>query len=775
MIGLNSSEVLKRQAQFGLNFVEEKHQNRVLDFLKKFWAPVPWMLEVTIILELILRKYDEALIIVLLLLFNSLLSFFQETKANKALLLLKQHLSIQARVFRDGKWQLVPAKELVPGDLVHVRMGDIVPADIHLKNGKILLDQSILTGESLAREAGAEALIYSSSTVRHGEADGEVSATGSHTYFGKSVDLIQKAQPKSHIKQVIFKIVQYLMAIDLALIVLVLIDALMVKLPVLNLLAFVLILLVASVPVALPVTFAVATAMGAMRLTKQGVLVTSLSVLEEAAMVDVLCIDKTGTLTKNQLALATSKAFPPYADSDLRLMAAVASDAASQDPIDEAILTAVSVADLSAIHKMDFIPFDPERKLTEAVFEREGQRFRVLKGAPDALAKQLIDCPVFLNKTVQAFAEQSYRVLAVAIAKIDADHPPHFNLVGVLAFEDPPREDSESFIGQLKELGLKMMMLTGDGLITAQVIAKRVGIGAQATVAHSFLSTEKPETILNYDVFASTLPQDKFQLVGILQRLKHVVGMTGDGVNDAPTLKQADMGVAVSNATDVAKASSTLVLLKPGLQGIIAAVQESRQIYHRMLTYTLNKIIKSLEIIVFLSLGMIFTGQFIITPLLIVLLIFTNDFMTMSIATDRVIFSPKPERWSIGKLVMAGCSMAGLVLILSFAVFVFAEKQLHLPLRQLQTLIFVMLVFTGQGNLYLIRTAKHFWCSRPGGWLIVASVVDILLISIFASQGILMAAINPLLILALLGIIVLYLFAIDFAKVRIFAYLKIIH
>ncbi len=764
--GLSNAEAQHRLLQYGPNEVKEKHTNRFLLFLYKFWAPVPWMLEITILFQLILGKYDEAIIIAALLLFNSLLSFFQEDRANKALELLRKHLAIQARVCRDSRWQLLPAKEIVVGDLVHLRVGDISPADIKIVEGNVLIDQSVLTGEALPIETTKEMMAYSGAIIKRGEATGEVITTGKNTFFGKSVELIKSAKTTSHIKNIIFSIIKYLVAIDLILAVCVFGFALFTKLPLTEILPFILILLVASIPVALPATFTLATALGAKYLAAKGVLVTHLTAIEEAATMDVLCADKTGTITQNELQLAALKPSSDYTEDKLLFYAAIASDEATQDPIDKAIFAAAGDK-FTYPEKNKFIPFDPSYKRTEAFIYQNGEDIRIVKGAPDIVANLLPTKPDITHE-ISLLGEQGFRVLAVAITP--NYHPDSLELVGLVALYDAPRNDSKSLLNDLKELGLKIVMVTGDGVTTAKAIANMVGIGSRVCPA-DLLQQNNTQGILNCDVFAGMFPENKFRLVQVLQKGNHIVGMTGDGVNDAPALKQAEVGIAVLNATDVAKAAADIVLMQPGLSGIHFAIETSRRIYQRMLTYTLNKIIKSFEIIIFLSFGVMLTGQLIITPLLIVLLLFANDFVTMSISTDNVTFSHKPERWQISNLMLIGGILSLLILSLSFSVFFYCRNILHLSLPELRTLIFVMLVFTGQGIVYLIRERNHFWHSMPGKWLMLSSILDISIVTLLATQGILMTAIPFIIILKLILVIIVFLFVIDFIKIRILAFL----
>ena len=759
--GLTSEEASRRLLEFGPNAVAEKKPHLIVALLARFWAPVPWMLEVTIMLELALGKFLEAAVIAVLLVFNASLSLFQETRARDALELLQKRLAVRARVLRDRVWSLIPAEQLVPGDFVHLQMGDLVPADVGIGDGEVLLDQAALTGESVPIEAERGQTAYAGSMVKRGEASGEVMATGTRTYFGKTAELVRSARTVSHLQAIIFAIVKYLVAMDAALAVGVFVYAGLAGMPLAEALPFVLILLVASVPVALPATFTLATALGAVELARNGVLVTRLSAIEEAAAMDMLCSDKTGTITQNQLSLAALHPYAPFGEHDLLRFAAYASDEAGQDPIDLAVLArARSQGALSApAHRVKFIPFEPASKLAEAVVAQEGKELHALKGAPQAVTAR-VGHSTDIDGDVERLAAGGYRVLAVAGG---ADGI--LRLIGLLALQDPPREDSRSVVARLNGSGVRVAMVTGDGLATARAVAAQVGISGR--VCSSQELSEDIDKALDCAVFAGVFPEDKFRLVRALQQAGHIVGMTGDGVNDAPALKQAEVGIAVASATDVAKASASLVLTNPGLTDILAAVETSRHIYQRMLTYTLNKIIKTVEIALFLSVGVILTRSFIITPLLIVMLLFTNDFVTMSIATDHVSASPLPDRWHVRSLIRAGVSLGSLILLLSFGLFFFGRNFLHLPLPQLQTLVFVTLVFTGQGMVYLVRERRHFWNSTPSRWMILSSLIDVTVVSLMAVRGVLMAPLSDVVVASLILACALYLIALDFLKVPI--------
>ena len=603
--------------------------------------------------------------------------------------------------------------------------------------------------------------VYAGSLVKRGEASGEVTATGQRTFFGKTAELVRSAETASHLQSTIFTIVKYLVALDTALAVAVFLYAALTEMPLAETLPFVLILLVASVPVALPATFTLATALGAMELAKRGVLVTCLSAIEEAAAMDMLCSDKTGTITQNQLSLAALQPYAPFSEQDLLRFAAYASDEAGQDPIDLAVLSrAKGDGTLSApTQRLKFVPFEPATKLAEATVMQDGKQLRALKGAPQAIATR-VGHAANVQAEVERLSAGGYRVLAVAGGTEGA-----IRLVGLLALQDPPSEDSKSLVASLNKLGVRVAMVTGDGIATARAVAAQVGIAGRACSAQDL--RKDIDQALDCAVFAGVFPEDKFHLVRALQQAGHIVGMTGDGVNDAPALKQAEVGIAVANATDVAKASASLVLTNPGLTDTLAAVETSRRIYQRMLTYTLNKIIKTVEVGLFLSIGVILTRTFIITPLLIVMLLFTNDFVTMSIATDHVSASPTPDRWHIRSLMLAGMSLGSLILLFSFGLFFYGRDFLVLPLPQLQTLVFVTLVFTGQGMVYLVRERRHFWNSAPSRWMILSSILDVSVVCLLSTRGILMAPLPDSVIASVILACVLYLIALDFLKVPI--------
>jgi len=758
--GLTSDEAKARLAHYGYNEVSEAKPHALLTLLRKFWAPVPWMLEATIALTLLSARYLDAVVIGFLLVFNILVSFLQEGRAEQTLALLRERLAITARVLRDGQWQQVAARELVPGDVIHVRMGDVIPADATVHDGALVVDQSALTGESVPVEKGMGETLYAGAIARQGEATGTVTATGTRTYFGKTTELVKTARAVSHLETVIVTIVKYLVAIDVLLVLGMLVFAWIVHISLLSALPFALIVLVASVPVALPATFTLAQALGAQDLAKRGVLVTRLSAIEEAASMDVLCTDKTGTLTLNQLSVGQLVPFPPFSEDELLTYGAIASDAASQDPLDLAILAVHQAHHLTALReRLSFTPFDPALKRTEATILHEGTTERVIKGAPQVVAALVVGIDrEALAGEVAALAARGYRVLAVA-----AGSENRLQLVGLIGLSDPPRPDSAALVASLHTLGVQTKMLTGDTVETARAIAKEVGITGLVCDAAA-LKAQGTQFDRECTVLAGIFPEDKFHLVQALQSAQHVVGMTGDGVNDAPALKQAEVGIAVSSATDVAKAAASIVLTTPGLLDILAAVETSRRVYQRMHTYTLNKIIKTIQVAGFLTLSFFLTRHFVITPTLIVLLLFANDFVTMSIAADHATPDPMPDRWQVRQLVGSALLLATVLLVESFLVLWLMLGVFHQELSETQTLVFLMLVFSGQTTVYVVRERGRFWSSLPGTTLLIASLCDLIVVSGLATLGILMTPVSPLLIGLTFALALVFMLLLDQVK-----------
>ncbi len=763
--GLTSVEAARRLREIGPNEVRERRDPAWRRFLTRFWGPLPWMLEATIVLTVALGKGVESLIIAVLLVMNSVISFVQQGRADDALALLRGRLAVNARVCRDGRWRPVPARELVPGDVVRLRVGDIVPADVELLDGHLSIDQSSLTGESVPVDVSAGDETFGASVITRGEATAVVTATGSTSYIGRTAALVRTAGPATHLETIIFQIVRALIIIDVALVLVMVAFAGLIGVSLADTAPFALVILIASVPVALPTTFTVAQAVGALELSRgthggHGVLVTRLAAIQESASMDVLCTDKTGTLTLNQLSLHDVVAYRPATSSVVLELAAAASDDAGQDPIDLALLRAGrrDTEGSASWTRLRFEPFDPLTKRTEATVEIAGVSTRVVKGMPEVVAALCDDAPPALGDDVGRLAASGARVLAVA-----SGTEGRLDLAGLVALADRPRHDSAQLVRELGDLGIEVKMLTGDTAATAASIARQVGI--EPTVCTGAELRDDPELAERCSVIAGVFPEDKFQLVRSLQRDGRVVGMTGDGVNDAPALKQAEVGIAVDNAVDVAKASASLVLTDPGLVDAVAAVSVSRCIYQRMMTWTLNKIIKTAQVAFFLTLGFIVTRSFVTTPLMIVLLLLANDFVTMSLAVDHARPSPRPERWKVRALVSASLVLAVVVLAESFLDLWLARGVFGLTLHETQTLIFLMLVFSGQATVYVVRERGHFWKSRPVGWLLTATGFDVIVVSALAVGGVLMTPLAWPYVLLVLGIAAAFMLIMDPVKV----------
>jgi H+-transporting ATPase len=764
--GLTSDEARRRLEQFGPNAVPDTALHPLRRALTKLWAPVPWMLEAAIVLELVLGKYVEAAIIAVLLVFNAALGFFQEGRAQATLAALRSRLALNASVRRDNVWATIPAVGLVPGDMVKLSLGAVVAADVRLTEGQILLDQSMLTGESIPIEAGPGLEAFAGALVRRGEAVAEVTATGARTKFGRTAELVRTAHVESSQQKAVLRVVRNLAMFNGVLIVMLVGYAHALKLPVGEIIPLVLTAVLASIPVALPATFTLAAALGARALAHLGVLPTRLSAVDEAASIEVLCADKTGTLTRNELKVTAVHPMPGFDEAHVLGMAALASSDGGQDPVDAAIRSAASQAVVSDLPKLGkFVPFDSATKMSEATaVDPGGATLRVLKGA-FAAVMGLTQPPPDASTTTNQLEAQGFRVLAVAVGP-----PGAMKLAGIIALSDPPRTDSAALITELRALGVRTVMVTGDAPATAAIVAHAVGLDGAVCPSGKIPDGVHPE---DFAVFAGVLPEGKYDLVKAFQKSGHIVGMCGDGANDAPALRQAQMGIAVSTATDVAKSAAGIVLTKPGLSGIVASVREGRLTFQRILTYTLNSVTKKTVQVLFLVMGLVMTGHAILTPLLMVIIMLTGDLLGMSLATDNVRPSPMPNAWRIGQLTMAGVFMGISELVFCIAVLAIAEFRLGFGIETLRTVAFVVIVFGNQATTYMNRERHRLVSSCPGRWLIGSSVVDLLLASALATCGIAMA---PLPIFVVGGILVgavVFAFVLDFAKVPVLKRLKI--
>lgn len=760
--GLSSEEAHRRLGQYGINAIPDAGPGVWRQLLSKFWAPVPGMLEAAILLQFMLHDYLEAAVIGVLLVFNGALGVLQEGRARATLNALKARLALTAVARRDGHWSTLAAPELVPDDIVKLALGGIVPADVRLLEGNVLLDQSMLTGESLPVEAGAGTLTYAGALVRRGEALAQVTATGPRTKFGRTAELVRVAHGASSQQRAVLHLVRNLALFCTAMVLLQLAYATAEGMPGVEMIPLILTAVLAAIPVALPATFTLASAIGARSLAAQGVLPTRLSAIDEAATMDVLCSDKTGTLTQNALAVATVHAAPGLEEAQVLGWAALASAEAGLDPVDAAIRSAAAQHPCPGLpHRIRFVPFDPARKMSEAqAMDADGQTLRILKGAFARLAA-LAPASQDIAASAAALASRGYRVLAVAAGRADT-----LSWVGLIALSDPPRPDAARLIAELKSLGVETVMVTGDAASTASVVARAVGIEGAVCPPGTPPERAHPR---DFGVFAGVFPEDKFHIVRAFQGEGHTVGMCGDGANDAPALRQAQMGIAVSTATDVAKSAAGIVLTRAGLAGIVAAVRTGRIAYQRVLTYTLRSVTAKINQMLFLTVGLLLTGHAILTPMLIVIVMIGGDFLAMSATTDNVRPSSRPNAWRIGHI-----TSAAIVLGLGNALFctaVIAVADFHLRWTAghgLRTLAAVTLVFSTQAAFYVVRDRRRLWSSRPSRWVHLSAVLNVSSISLLAAYGLLMHPLHWSVIGAVLAASAFFALALDFVKSLIF-------
>lgn len=811
--GLSEKEVKERLQKFGYNEINEKEETWLHRLFKKFWGPIPWMIEIAAILSAAAQRWEDFSVIVFMLLVNAFVDFYQESKALSAIAVLKKKLARKAIVLRDGEWKTIDAREIVPDDIIKVKIGDVVSADCILLGGGDFLqvDQSALTGESLPVDKQAGETLYANAIVKQGEMIARVTATALNTYFGKTVGLVAKAEKEEngHFQKMVIKVGDYLIIMTLFFIAIIVLHGVAYHEPLVDLLIFALILTVSAIPVAMPAVLTVTMALGARVLAKKEAIVTKLSAIEEAAGMDILCSDKTGTLTQNIMSLSDPYLAANHTEDELMLYAAFASKKENQDPIEKPIfdyLDAHKLTDKLTAKKMKkYVPFDPVSKKTEGIFEDD---LIYTKGAPQVII-ELCDENEFDKKeayaTVEDFANKGFRALGVGYKKEGEDK---YHFVGLIPLFDPPREDSKEAIEEANAKGVAVKMVTGDNIAVAKYIAGILNIGqdienikelkGQSTKEYVYLADvisraivktvekDADEAQIKRDVeqivnsvqkeleskplpegsvrqheseiikiiekangFAQVFPEDKYFIVDKLQKANHIVGMTGDGVNDAPALKKADCGIAVSGATDAARAAADIVLMAPGLRVIVDAIKQARIVFERMKSYVVYRIAETVRIIIFMTLSIVIFDFYPITAIMIILLALLNDIPIMTIAYDNTKVEKKPVRWDM-KVVFVLSTWLGVAGVLSsFTIFYIVmiylkshpDTAMFLPqvpawvdmkddksfLGFVQTLFFVKLIIAGHYTIFNTRIADWFFKKPYPSWpLVTASLVTAL-------------------------------------------------
>lgn len=748
--GLSAEEASKRLKEYGYNEITEKKTSSFLKFLTYFWGPIPWMIEIAAILSAVVNHWADFGIVVLMLLINAVVGFWQEYKADNAIEMLKKKLALNSRVLREGEWKVIPARELVPGDLIRIRLGDIVPADVKLVKGDYaLVDEAALTGESLPVEKHVKDSAYGGSIIKQGEMDAMVIGTGINSFFGRTAKLVSEATTKSHLQKAVIKIADYLIIITIGLVIVLLMVALFRHENLIETVQFVLILTVASIPVALPAVLSITMAIGARKLAEKKTIVSRLEAIEELAGMDILCSDKTGTLTKNELTLATPIPFGSYKWEDVILLAALASRPEDQDPIDLAILKGTNdFSPEQAVKKYQitsYTPFDPVSKRTEAIIKEDQENaFKISKGAPQVILG-LLDNPeevsLKINREVDKLAEKGYRTLGVA----KTDEKGKWTFAGLIPLFDPPRDDSAATLKMAREMGVGVKMVTGDHLAIARTISGELDLGSNIVLASSLpdhKDRKELKIVEDADGFAQVFPEHKYDIVEVLQKGDHIVGMTGDGVNDAPALKKADCGIAVSGATDAARSAADIVLTLPGLSVIIDAIKGSRKIFQRMNNYATYRIAETIRILIVMSLSILVFNFYPVTAIMIVLLALLNDLPIMTIAYDNVKYSDEPEKWNM-KVLLGVATALGLAGVIStFGILYIGDEILHLSREVLQSFIYLKLSVAGHMTLFVARTRGPFWSVKPSRPLFLAIVSTQLIATLIVVYGIILPPIG---------------------------------
>jgi H+-transporting ATPase len=718
------------------------------------WGPIPWLLEAAMLFELFMGKIPQSIVVFLLLVFSAVIGEIQEKRAKKAIGYLHQQLQISVRALRNGIWQTLLSRELVPGDIVHVKVGDIVPADVEIINGNVSVNESALTGESIDVTKQPGETIFSASTISHGEVIASVTAIGVKSSYGKTAELVRTAEPPGRLQVLLLNIVRYLAYLDVFLAVILVITAFVHGTPWQELLPFLVILFIATIPISMPSSFAVANSLEAQNLAKDHVLVTGLTGIQEAASMNVLLVDKTGTLTNNRPEIAEIVPFGQQEGTEILKLAAAASDDTSNDSISTAILGAFRKQKSDMPERLSFTGFDPVGKVSKSQILQNGIRVNIVMGSPVILGG-IAEIPGDFSDQVNLLSSKGSRVLAVASGDND-------KLVcqGLIALADSPRDDAKESIAKIRELGIRIIMLTGDTAGTARAIAGQVGIGDRIGTLKDALSNP-----LDFDGFANVFPEDKYKIVQALQKLGMVVGMTGDGINDAPALKQADVGIAVSTATDVAKSAARVVLTKPNLSDITRVIDGGHRVYRRMMTWTITKLARTAELAALLTFGFIFTGFFPVSLSLIVFIVVMNDMVTLTLGTDKAWPTSVPERWNMPQLAKISAIFTIGWLALGLGLLWFYLKVQNLSAAQISSLMFLFLMYSAMETIMMTRTRDPFWSFLPSRWVGGMVAINFVLATLMAAFGWVMAAVSLQSIAMLLIITIIAMLILDGLKV----------
>ena len=766
-VGLTSSEAERRLKKYGYNAIPEKKKHLILKILSYFWGPIPWMIELALLLSFLVGDMVDFWIILLLLLINAVVEFWQEWKAENVIGYLKKQMAVKSRVLRDGRWKVIDARLLVPGDVIKLRPGDIVPADSRIVEGELEVDESVLTGESLPVPKQEGAIVYSGSTVRRGDAIAVVIGTGTSTYFGKSVQLVNETEVQSELQKAVIRMGNYLMFLALLVIgIMIIVETLIRGKDVLSVLKFSLVLAVASIPAALPAVLSITMVVGALELARRNAIVTKLVSIEELASVDVLCTDKTGTITLNRIEVGDVYPIGGFSKEEVLIYASLASREEDKDPIDDAILSRVKKPKVTVLY---YRPFSPELKRTEAEVIWKGKKIRVTKGAPQvilAISRNKEDVEEDMRNVVDEFAEKGFRSIAVAV-----DFGEGYKLIGVIGLYDPPRPDAAQAVASIKKMGVTVKMITGDHSSVARFIGKLVGIGEKVLSAAKLRKMHRHDMVKavnEFDIFSEVLPDDKYRIVGLLQETGHLVAMTGDGINDVPALKKSNCGIAVAGATGAAIQAASIVLLEPGISVISDAFRTARRIFRRMESYVIYRLTETIRILLFLATSILLFDFYPINSTMVILLALLNDLPILTIAFDNVSESQRPLRWQPKRLVMLATILGVIGLISSALLLYIAFEVLHLPMEAIQTLIFLKLVVAGHFTLLISRSRGYVWeRPYPDRRLLAAVLITDMIGSILAAMGVFVQPIGWLLVAFVWIYAALWVLINDLVKVKV--------